>query len=237
VVVLLRGRVFVACFTVGGLTYLVATGVGVWGHANPVKLGVGHRQLRLLDRYRPPGTLISAILCLLRRNGVRQSIARGGDDDFCRDLRGDLPGLSRRPRVVRLVSFPAPKFEHHLAELPFAARVGRIRRFNLRNGVRALLVPRLIPTSPVLRDRFYAWATNSVPSSTVCCHGLAWLQPALEQYDGVFDSGRHLHALVLLHDRFVRLRGFAVALAGITTIFPPYFVAAPSSPALGWCSR
>src|ERR1043166_10227888 len=28
--------VFVASFTVAGLTYLVATGVGVWGHANPV---------------------------------------------------------------------------------------------------------------------------------------------------------------------------------------------------------
>ena len=26
----------VASFTVAGLTYLVATGVGVWGHANPV---------------------------------------------------------------------------------------------------------------------------------------------------------------------------------------------------------
>ncbi|MGY8718619.1 MAG: NrfD/PsrC family molybdoenzyme membrane anchor subunit, partial [Verrucomicrobiia bacterium] len=56
---------FVATWTVAGITYLVATGVGVWGHANPVNwawdivnfvfwIGIGHA-----------GTLISAILCLL----------------------------------------------------------------------------------------------------------------------------------------------------------------------------
>ena len=57
----------IASFTVAGLTYLVSTGVGVWGHANPVNwawdivnfvfwIGIGHA-----------GTLISAILCLLRQ--------------------------------------------------------------------------------------------------------------------------------------------------------------------------
>ena len=41
--------VFVASFTVAGLTYLVATGVGVWGHRSPinwawdiVKIGRAH---------------------------------------------------------------------------------------------------------------------------------------------------------------------------------------------------
>ena len=69
---------FVASFTVAGLTYLVATGVGVWGHANPVNwawdivnfvfwIGIGHA-----------GTLISAILCLLRQKW-RTSINRAAE--------------------------------------------------------------------------------------------------------------------------------------------------------------
>ena len=69
---------FVASFTVAGITYLVATGVGVWGHANPVNwawdivnfvfwIGIGHA-----------GTLISAILCLLRQKW-RTSINRAAE--------------------------------------------------------------------------------------------------------------------------------------------------------------
>ena len=64
-----------ASFTFIGLTYLVSTGVGVWGLANPVSwgwaivnfvfwIGIGHA-----------GTLISAILCLLKQQW-RTSINR-----------------------------------------------------------------------------------------------------------------------------------------------------------------
>jgi len=69
---------FVASFTVMGLIYLVSTGVGVWGLANPVNwgwaivnfvfwIGIGHA-----------GTLISAILCLLRQKW-RTSINRAAE--------------------------------------------------------------------------------------------------------------------------------------------------------------
>jgi len=69
---------FVASFTVFGLIYLVSTGVGVWGHRNPVNwawdivnfvfwIGIGHA-----------GTLISAILCLLRQKW-RTSINRSAE--------------------------------------------------------------------------------------------------------------------------------------------------------------
>lgn len=67
--------VLTASFTFIGLTYLVSTGVGVWGLANPVNwgwaivnfvfwIGIGHA-----------GTLISAILCLLKQDW-RTSINR-----------------------------------------------------------------------------------------------------------------------------------------------------------------
>jgi molybdopterin-containing oxidoreductase family membrane subunit len=69
---------FVATFTVAGLIYLVSTGTGVWGLANPANwgwaivnfvfwIGIGHA-----------GTLISAILCLLRQKW-RTSINRAAE--------------------------------------------------------------------------------------------------------------------------------------------------------------
>ena len=69
---------FVALFSVVGTIYLIATGVGVWGLNNPVNwgwaivnfvfwIGIGHA-----------GTLISAILCLLKQNW-RTSINRAAE--------------------------------------------------------------------------------------------------------------------------------------------------------------
>ena len=70
--------ILVASFTFVGLTYLVSTGVGVWGLVNPVNwgwaivnfvfwIGIGHA-----------GTLISAILCLLKQQW-RTSINRSAE--------------------------------------------------------------------------------------------------------------------------------------------------------------
>jgi len=68
----------IASFTGLGLVYLVSTGVGVWGNSNPVNwgwaivnfvfwIGIGHA-----------GTLISAILCLLKQKW-RTSINRASE--------------------------------------------------------------------------------------------------------------------------------------------------------------
>ena len=68
----------IASFTGLGLVYLVSTGVGVWGNNNPVNwgwaivnfvfwIGIGHA-----------GTLISAILCLLKQKW-RTSINRASE--------------------------------------------------------------------------------------------------------------------------------------------------------------
>lgn len=69
---------FAATFTIGGIIYLISTGTGVWGLNNPVNwgwaivnfvfwIGIGHA-----------GTLISAILCLLRQKW-RTSINRAAE--------------------------------------------------------------------------------------------------------------------------------------------------------------
>ena len=76
--VLFGFSLFLASFTGMGLLHLVSTGVGVWGLANPVNwgwaivnfvfwIGIGHA-----------GTLISAILCLLRQKW-RTSINRAAE--------------------------------------------------------------------------------------------------------------------------------------------------------------
>lgn len=70
--------VITAAFTGTGLLWLVSTGVGVWGLANPINwgwaivnfvfwIGIGHA-----------GTLISAVLCLLKQ-GWRTSINRAAE--------------------------------------------------------------------------------------------------------------------------------------------------------------
>src|ERR1035441_3544496 len=180
----------IASFTVAGLTYLVSTGVGVWGHRSPVNwawdivnfvfwIGIGHA-----------GTLISAILCLLRQKwrtsinrsaeamtifavvcaaifpvfhlgriwyswflfplpnsnivwqNYRDQPLRGGHDDLRGRLRRDLSGLPPRAHLVLLVPFPPAQLEHRVAELPLAARVGRVRGVDLRDGLGTLLVRR-----------------------------------------------------------------------------------------------
>ena len=76
--VLFASALFLASFTGLGLIHLVSSGVGVWGLANPVNwgwaivnfvfwIGIGHA-----------GTLISAILCLLRQKW-RTSINRAAE--------------------------------------------------------------------------------------------------------------------------------------------------------------
>ena len=134
---------FVASFTVGGITYLVATGVGVWGHRNPVNwawdivnfvfwIGIGHA-----------GTLISAILCLLRQKW-RTSINRSAEamTIFAVVCAGIFPVFHIGRVWYAWFLFPLPNSNYDLAELPLAAGVGRVRGVDLRDGLGALLVRR-----------------------------------------------------------------------------------------------
>src|SRR6478735_4510724 len=68
----------IATFTVSGLIYLVSTGVGVWGHANPVNWGWDITNFVFWVGIGHAGTLISAVLCLLRQKW-RTSINRAAE--------------------------------------------------------------------------------------------------------------------------------------------------------------
>ena len=127
----------------GVLTYLVATGIGVWGNNNPVGwgwditnfvwwIGIGHA-----------GTLISAILFLFRQKW-RTSINRAAEAMtlFAVACAGIYPAVPHRPPVARdLLAVPGPELvPAPLAELPQPADVGRVRGLDLRHGLGAVLV-------------------------------------------------------------------------------------------------
>jgi hypothetical protein len=206
---------FVASFTVAGLTYLVATGVGVWGHANPVNwawdivnfvfwIGIGHA-----------GTLISAILCLLRQKW-RTSINRAAEamTIFAVVCAAIFPVFHVGRVWFAVVSVP-------VSRIPTASGRTSVRRWSgtcsrcpptarcrCSSGMSASS-----PTWRTLRDRFTA-AGNKIQGAPLrfLRDGLARLEPPLEQLrDGLPDPGRYLDPARALgaHDRVVRLRGLA----------------------------
>ena len=121
-----------ASFTGLGLAWLVSTGVGVWGLANPINwgwaivnfvfwIGIGHA-----------GTLISAVLCLLKQ-GWRTSINRAAEamTIFAVVCAGIFP-LFHVGRVwFAWWLFPAAQRQCNLAAVPLAFGVGRFLRFRL----------------------------------------------------------------------------------------------------------
>ena len=103
------------------LTYLVARGIGVWGNNSPAGwawditnfvwwIGIGHA-----------GTLISAILFLLRQKW-RTAINRAAEamTIFAVACAAHLPAVSHRPSVARrLLAVPDSQYvSAHVAELP-----------------------------------------------------------------------------------------------------------------------
>ena len=125
------------------LTYLVTTGIGVWGNNSPVYwawditnfvwwIGIGHA-----------GTLISAILFLFRQKW-RTAINRFAEamTVFAVLCALQFPIFhTGRPWLAALaVSAAEPDVD--VAELPQPADVGRVRRLDVRTGFGAVLVCR-----------------------------------------------------------------------------------------------
>ena len=79
-----------------------SSGVGIWGNNIPVGWALRHHQLRLVDRYRPRrhADLGDSVPLPPAVAHVDQPLRRG-DDALRGDLRRHLPGLPRRPSVVR----------------------------------------------------------------------------------------------------------------------------------------
>ena len=68
------------------------------GKSDPGRLGLGHHQLRFLDRYRTRRhTDLSDLVFASPKVAYVDQSFRRGDDAFCSYLRGDFPRHPRRP--------------------------------------------------------------------------------------------------------------------------------------------
>jgi len=223
---------FVASFTVFGIAYLVSTGVGVWGHSNPVNwawdivnfvfwIGIGHA-----------GTLISAILCLLRQKW-RTSINRAAEamTIFAVVCAGIFP-VFHVGRVWFAVYpgylFPVPNsnaiwpnFRSPLTWDVFAVSTyGTVSVLFWYIG--------LIPDLAVLRDRFYNNG-KKIKSAIYGFFAMGWRgsNRHWSNYEMAYLILAGVSTPLVLSVHTIVSFDFAVSLipGWHTTIFPPYFVA------------
>jgi Ni/Fe-hydrogenase subunit HybB-like protein len=223
---------FLALFTVAGIIYLVSTGVGVWGHANPVNwawdivnfvfwIGIGHA-----------GTLISAILCLLRQKW-RTSINRAAEamTIFAVVCAGIFPvfHVGRVWFAVLpgyLFPFPNsnaiwPQFRSPLEWDVFAVSTyGTVSVLFWYIG--------LIPDLAILRDRFWAKG-NKIKSALYGFFAMGWRgsNRHWSNYEMAYLVLAGVSTPLVLSVHTIVSFDFAVSLlpGWHTTIFPPYFVA------------
>jgi Ni/Fe-hydrogenase subunit HybB-like protein len=217
---------FVASFTVIGLIYLVSTGTGVWGLANPANwgwaivnfvfwIGIGHA-----------GTLISAILCLLRQKW-RTSINRAAEamTIFAVVCAGIFPVF----HIGRVW------FAYWLLPLPNANNIWPNFRSPLMWDVFAVSTYAtvsvlfwyvgMIPDLATLRDR----AKSKAKQIFYGIFSMGWRgsNRHWSNYEMMYLLLAALSTPLVLSVHTIVSFDFAVALlpGWHTTIFPPYFVA------------
>ena len=126
--------------------YLFLKGIGIWGVTIPIGwgfeivnfvwwIGIGHA-----------GTLISAILLLLRQSW-RNSINRFAEAMtlFAVASAGIFPAIHVGRPWLAYWLFPYPQHHARVAAIPQSAHVGRLRRLDLRHHLGSVLVHRSHP--------------------------------------------------------------------------------------------
>ena len=220
---------FVASFTVAGITYLVATGVGVWGHANPVNwawdivnfvfwIGIGHA-----------GTLISAILCLLRQKW-RTSINRAAEamTIFAVVCAAIFPVFHVGRVWFAWYLFPIPNSNYIWQNFrsPLEWDVFAVSTY----GTVSVLFwyVGLLPDLAILRDRFTA-AGNRMRGWLYGFFAMGWRgsNRHWSNYEMAYLILAGISTPLVLSVHTIVSFDFAVSLipGWHTTIFPPYFVA------------
>jgi len=219
----------VASFTVAGITYLVATGVGVWGHANPVNwawdivnfvfwIGIGHA-----------GTLISAILCLLRQKW-RTSINRAAEamTIFAVVCAAIFPVFHVGRVWYAWFLFPIPNSNYLWQNFrsPLEWDVFAVSTYGTVSVLFWYIG--LIPDLAILRDRFYQ-AGNKLRSALYGFFAMGWRgsNRHWSNYEMAYLILAGISTPLVLSVHTIVSFDFAVSLlpGWHTTIFPPYFVA------------
>src|SRR5262245_47266805 len=178
------------------------------GKSDPGRLGLGHHQLRFLDRYRTRRhTDLSDLVFASPKVAYVDQSFRRGDDAFRSNLRGDFPRHSRRPVLDGVVFGTDTEQLGHLAKLSQRAHVGRVCGLNLFYRVGSILVHGLGSGSrDVTRPRNY---TDQKISIWNFCSWLARIESELAPLrNGVSAVGWSIHATGSLgpQRRIFRLR-------------------------------
>jgi len=219
----------VASFTVAGITYLVATGVGVWGHRSPVNwawdivnfvfwIGIGHA-----------GTLISAILCLLRQKW-RTSINRSAEamTIFAVVCAGIFPVFHIGRVWYAWFLFPLPNSNYIWQNYrsPLEWDVFAVSTY----GTVSVLFwyVGMIPDLATMRDRFNA-VGKTIRARIYGLFAMGWRGSSRHwsNYEMAYLILAGISTPLVLSVHTIVSFDFAVSLlpGWHTTIFPPYFVA------------
>jgi len=213
---LMQGLLLAAC-------YLFYAG-SESGHPDSGGVGIRDRQLRLVDRYRPRGTLISAILLLLKQDW-RTSINRFAEAMTLSPWRRrDVPHPAPGTALAGVLADAVSQFDVAVAAAAQPADLGRIRGIHLCDGVAAVLVRGLVPDLATMRDRaLRPWVKMVYGMLALgCAVGAHWSR---YQMAYLLLGGLATPLVVSVHT--VVSFDFAISLipGWHTTIFPPYFVA------------
>ncbi|MBN11500.1 MAG: hydrogenase [Opitutaceae bacterium] len=215
-----------ASFTVMGLVYLVATGTGVWGLANPANwgwaivnfvfwIGIGHA-----------GTLISAILCLLRQKW-RTSINRAAEamTIFAVVCAGIFPVFHVGRVWMAWFLFPIPNANAIWPNFR-SALLWDVFAVSTYGTVSVLFwYVGLIPDLASVRDR----AKNKIRQVLYGIFAMGWRGSNRQwsNYEMCYLLLAGLSTPLVLSVHTIVSFDFAISLlpGWHTTIFPPYFVA------------
>ncbi len=215
-----------ASFTAVGLIYLISTGVGVWGLANPVNwgwaivnfvfwIGIGHA-----------GTLISAILCLLRQKW-RTSINRAAEamTIFAVVCAGIFPVVHVGRVWFAWFLFPIPNSNFLWPNFRSALLWDVFAVSTYASVSIAFWYVGLIPDLATVRDR----ATSKVRQFLYGLFAMGWRgsNRHWSNYEMAYLLLAGLSTPLVLSVHTIVSFDFAISLVPgwHTTIFPPYFVA------------
>ena len=112
------------------------------GREHPRRMGIRHRQLRVVGGHRPRGHfhLGGVAAAAAEVAHLDQPLRRGDDAVRCHDG-GAVPDPAPGPPVVLLLDRALPRPHERVAAVAQPARVGRVRDLDLPAGVGAVLVP------------------------------------------------------------------------------------------------
>ena len=191
------------------------------------RLGIRHRQLRVVDRYRPrrDADLGHSAVAQAGLANVDQPVL-GSDDAVRRGSGRHVPDSAPGPPVARLLADAVPEFDVAVAAAAKSADLGRIRGIDIRHGFASVLVH---GSDSRFGDdaRSRSEAVRFRKSSALLSIGWRGSARHWQRYQMAYLLLAGLATPLVVSVHTVVSFDFAISIlpGWHTTIFPPYFVA------------